>query len=98
MRGGAGAGERGETGREDRRADQDVPRAHLVPGECRQVQSDGRVIRTGLRRGRRRLPDQGMARRGLGPSVSRVSADRSNELNRRVGLIATRTLHLNVPH
>jgi hypothetical protein len=98
MRSGAGAGERGQAGPEDRRADQDVPRAHLVPGERRQVQSDRRVIRTGLRRRRRRLPDQGMPRRGLGPSVSRVPTDRPAELDRRVGLIATRTLHLNVPH
>jgi len=98
MRGGARSGERGEAGRENRRADQDVPRAHLVPGECRQVQSDGRVIRTGLRRRGRRLPDQGMPRRGLGPGVARVSTDRTDELDRRIGVIAIWTLHLNVPH
>ena len=98
MRGGTGSGERGEAGRENRRADQDVPRAHLVPGKCRQVQSDVRVIRTSLRRRSRRLPDQGMPRRGLGPSVSRVSADRPDELDRRIGVIAIWTLHLNVPH
>lgn len=99
VRGRPGAGQRGDPGPEQGRADQQVPRADLPAAEGRQVQPDGRVLGTAPpRAGSGGLPHQSVPRLGLGPRAFRVSGGWLAEVDRRIGFVATRTFHQNVPH